>query len=38
MDSAEKVEELKEELLRSINTQLVNGQITGLFFEEFIIQ
>ncbi|MGI6413521.1 MAG: flagellar basal body-associated FliL family protein [Syntrophomonadaceae bacterium] len=38
VDSAQKVEELKKELLRSINTQLVNGQITGLFFEEFIIQ
>lgn len=34
----EKTEALKQELLKEINDRLVSGEVTGLYFEEFIVQ
>ncbi len=38
IDTAEKTETLKKELINALNIELREGEITGLFFEEFIIQ
>lgn len=38
LDSTKKTDALRDELLLSINKLLVDGQIIGLYFEEFIIQ
>ena len=38
LDSNEKTEALRQELIGAINELLTNGEITGLYFEEFIIQ
>ncbi|KUO52530.1 MAG: hypothetical protein APF76_05725 [Desulfitibacter sp. BRH_c19] len=38
LDSNEKTEALRQELIASINEILVDGEIIGLYFEEFIIQ
>ncbi len=38
LDSNEKTEALRQELITAVNELLVDGQIIGLYFEEFIIQ
>lgn len=38
LDSPEKTQELKNELLEKINAELDKGELSGLYFNEFIIQ
>ncbi|SMB82396.1 flagellar FliL protein [Desulfonispora thiosulfatigenes DSM 11270] len=38
LDSPEKTQKLKNELLSKINSELTKGKLTGLYFNEFIIQ
>lgn len=38
LDDPQKTDMLKQELLNGINAVLTNGKVTGLYFDEFIIQ
>lgn len=38
LQNPQATENLKKSLMQEINTTLANGKITGLYFEEFIIQ
>ncbi len=38
VDTPEETELLRKELLKAVNSRLTKGKITGLYFEEFIIQ
>jgi flagellar FliL protein len=38
IDTAEKTNNLKKELVNALNSELIEGEIIGLYFEEFIIQ
>ena len=38
LNSLQKTEELRLELLNAVNSELTQGEINGLYFEEFIIQ
>ncbi|MEW6624291.1 MAG: flagellar basal body-associated FliL family protein [Bacillota bacterium] len=38
LDTPEKVEAIRAELIKSINDLLMDGEVIGLYFKEFIIQ
>ncbi|HNX93242.1 MAG TPA: flagellar basal body-associated FliL family protein, partial [Syntrophomonas sp.] len=38
LQNPQATENLKKSLLEEINSNLSNGKITGLYFEEFIVQ